>query len=277
MNQIYNSPIKEGFRLTNENEARSKEYQIQNECNQAISQLKEEPLFVDFGGKLAGMAIGGAIIGLVLGLAMGFGGSLFFPGAFVGAGILVAMTISKNKSNKDKISRKAQLKQDAENRIRQLYIDADSKTVRQINEYDTAVKASCSRVLQKADGIQPMVDHTVNMFQRMVSHADQGSNLRFVECDLIYKVTMSDIEYFFNSQYSNPQDNFNFDKQRYRNLTSAPDCEGLAQAIAKLTVKKMMNSYPPNSLHLSVGHEDAKVTIHFKAANSNFVAAQDIL
>ena len=121
-----------------------------------------------------------------------------------------------------------------------------------------------------------MVQHNTGMFQRMVSHADAGSNMRFVESDFTYKVLTKGIVYSYQSRYTNPQDDYNFDKQRFRKLNSNTECEGLAQALAKLTIKKMMSLYPPNSLHITVSHIDAEVTMHYKAANKNFVATRDI-
>ena len=35
--------------------------------------------------------------------------------------------------------------------------------------------------------------------------------------------------------------------------------------------------YPPNSINISLSHNDAQVTLHFKGANKNFVPARDIM
>ena len=40
-----------------------------------------------------------------------------------------------------------------------------------------------------------MVDHSVMMFERMVSHADSASNRKFVETDFTYKVEVFGICY----------------------------------------------------------------------------------
>ena len=113
------------------------------------------------------------------------------------------------------------------------------------------------------------------MFQRMISHADSGSNMRFVETDFTYQVVRTGIMYSYQSRYTNPQDDFNFDKQRFRNLNSDTECEGLAQALAKLTIRRMNKLYPTLS-SINVGHVDAEVILHFKMPNSNFVNATDI-
>ena len=52
--------------------------------------------------------------------------------------------------------------------------------------------------------------------------------------------------------------------------------EAVIEAIAKMTMSKMKSLYPPNSLNIMVSHIDAEVTLHFKAANKNYVPPRDI-
>lgn len=270
MNQITNSPIKESFRQQNENDARNKEYQIRNRLNADIAQIVYEKKFP--WQLCIGLMIGVGILGAILGRS--FIG--FLVGAAIGAGVYILLNVMVSSQNSQANAKKQRLEQEAEAEIRRAYEEADRRTVQQINAYDHEVKQYCQRILQKSGTISSMVQHNTDMFQRMVSHADAGSNMRFVECLFTYKVVMTGIMYSYQSRYTNPQDDFNFDKQRFRNLNSDPECEGLAQALAKLTIKKMMSLYPPNSLHITVSHVDAEVTMHFKAANKNFVAARDI-
>ena len=115
------------------------------------------------------------------------------------------------------------------------------------------------------------------MFERMIFHADHGAHMRFVEADLIYTVNTYGITYSYNSKYTNTQDDYNFNRERYRDLKSTAECEGLAQALAKMTMAKMKKSHPANSMNITVSHMDAQVTLHFKGANKNFVPARDIL
>ena len=131
--------------------------------------------------------------------------------------------------------------------------------------------------LAKAESIAPMVDHVVSMFQRMISHADAGAHMKFIEADFTYQVITSGIKYSYQSRYTNPQDDYNFNKERYRDLHTPAECEGLAQALAKLAINKMKSIYPPNSINISLSHNDAQVTLHFKGANKNFVPARDIM
>lgn len=271
MNPITNSPIKEAMRQQNENDARNKEYQIRNQMAANISQIvyNKNPT----GNLWLMFLIGGGIAGAIKGKSF----LAFFIGIGIGIFVCVMITVWINKQNADANAKKSKIQQEAEKEIQRVYSEADSRTVQQINAYDNEVKQYCQRILQKADTITSMVQHNTDMFQRMVSHADAGSNMRFVESDFTYKVLVTGIVYSYQSQYTNPQDDFNFDKQRFRNLNSDTECEGLAQALAKLTVKKMMSLYPPNSLHITVSHIDAEVTMHYKAANKNFVAARDII
>lgn len=271
MNQITNSPIKEAMRQQNENDARNREHQIQNKLNLDIAQIVYKN---KFSGKVcAGLAIGiGILIGVV---SSSFEGFLIGAGIGVVAFVLLNVWVKNQNSEADETKRK--LIEQAERDIESVYMDADKRTVQQINAYDGEVKQYSQKILQKADTITSMVQHNTDMFQRMVSHADAGSNMRFIESDFTYKVVLTGIMYSYQSRYTNPQDDYNFDKQRFRNLSKDTECEGLAQALAKLTMKRMMGLYPPNSLHITVSHIDAEVTMHFKAANKNFVAARDII
>lgn len=270
MNQITNSPIKEAMRQQNENEARNREYQIKSKLNSDLAKIVYKKKYP--GSICVGLIIGVGIAGAVFG--KGFDG--FWVGAIAGVVIYILLNVSVKSQNAGADSERQRLENEAQKEIQKAYSEADQRTVQQINAYDSEVKQYCQKILQKADTISSMVHHNTDMFQRMVSHADSGSNKRFVESDFTYKVLTTGIIYSYQSRYTNPQDDYNFDKQRFRNLNSNTECEGLAQALAKLTIKRMMGMYPPNSLNITVSHSDAEVTLHYKAANKNFVAARDI-
>lgn len=267
MNQITNSPIKDAMRQQNENDARNREFQIRNKLNSDIAQIVYKRKFS--GGVCAGLGVGVGIAGAVIGQG-------FVIGAVIGIIIYIGLNIWVKIQNQNADALKRRLQEEAEREIQNAYTEADKRTVQQINAYENEVKQYCQRILQKTDTITSMIQHNTDMFQRIVSHADAGSNMRFVESDFTFKVILTGIMYSYQSRYTNPQDDFNFDKQRFRNLNKDAECEGLAQALAKLTIKKMMSLYPPNSLHITVSHIDAEVTMHYKAANKNFVAARDI-
>lgn len=269
MNPITNSPVKEKIRLKNLADARLREEEINRKLGSKIQAMTPQPPVS--GGVCLVLVIIGAVIGGMLG---GFGG--FVLGVVAGLIIYGLLDSNRSSQNKEQEKQKEQMRQNAQREIKNLYNEADKKTQREIEQYDRDVKRYCETVLRKANTISPMIERTTAMFQRMVSHANAGSNMRFVEADFTYTVNLYGITYSYQSRYTNPQDDFNFDKERFRNLSLDAECEGLAQAVAKLTIKKMMGLYPPNSLHITVSHIDAQVTLHFKAANKNFIAAADI-
>lgn len=291
MNPITNSPIKEAMRQRYHNEAVNREAQITNQLNNDCIAVQNDASnrirSITYKNKPSGYACLGLVIGLGILLACVGGGIGFGIGAFLGVALYVVWVVRTKQLNADMNTRKSniqteanrklgQLRNNADFQIRAAYDEADRRTQHDIDQYDAEVKRNCQAILKKADTFGPMVDHAVNMFQRMVSHADAGSNRKFVETDFTYKIELYGICYKYQSSYSNPKDDFNFDKQRYRNLTTREECEGLAQAVAKMVMSKMKSLYPPNSLNITVSHIDAEVTMHFKAANKNYVPPRDI-
>ena len=271
MNPISNSVIKERFRQNNDAIARNEEVQIQSRLNREISELHTKNKY-----EVGGFLIGGGVAGIVVALAgVGFAGlAIGILGGLILWGILNASVNSFNQSIENK---KQSLHTAAMREIAAAYDESDRRTVSQINAYDREVKTYSEKILKNADGISPMVSHNADMFQRMISHADSGAHMRFVEADFIYEVLKDGVKYIYQSKYTNPQDDFNFNRQRYRDLKSEAECEGLAQALAKLTAAKMKTFYPANSMKINVSHNDSKVTMHFQGANANFVPARDIL
>ncbi len=291
MNSIPKSPIKEGMRQQHEAQAAEREKQINNklnnDCNNLqnnarnrINQIHAKPLPTTTPCWIMSIVLGilfvrfGGFIGFLIGAAFGVGIYLFWVNS-----------IKQGNKNLENDKRRIQyeadeetnkLRQKAANEIRVAYAEADRKTQQDIARYDAKVKKNCQSILQKPDAFKLMVDYTVKMFERMVSHADSASNRKFVETDLTYKVEVYGICYKYQSSYSNPKDDFNFDRERYRNLNTREECEGLAQAIAKMTISKMKSKFPPNSLTITVAHIDAEVTMHFKSANKNYVPPRDI-
>lgn len=270
MNQITNSVVKEQFRQRNESYAQSKEAQIRSQLNQDCNQLTHKA-----SRELTPFLIGGGILGIVI--AVSGGGFIgFLCGGGVGLAAWGIANASVKNFNNEQDQKRLSLQAEAERKIRDVYIQADQQTQAEINAYDRAVQQHCQQILSKRESVSPMVDHVVNMFQRMISHADSGPHMRFVEADFTYQVVNTGIRYQYQSRYTNPQDDFNFNKQRYRDLSTPAECEGLAQALAKLVISKMKQTYPPNSINITLDHIDASVTMHFKGANKNFVPARDI-
>lgn len=314
MNPIPNSPYKETIRKQYEQQAADEERRINDKLNRDIFAIQQdsrektkdmkrrEYLWEDgsigVGGIIYGFAMAVVMLGFIIaGLGMTLSGMgswfrfRFRNGFYISAFICIVFFLfhcyrvkTKNADmescrlrimmeEEDKIQK---LRNQAASRINLAYAEADRKTRNDIAQYDADVKKNCRMILKDPDAFSAMVNHVVDMFQRMVSHADSASNRKFVEADLTYIVTQYGIIYRYQSTYSNPQDDFNFDRERYRNLTTQEECEGLAQAIAKMTVGRMKGLYPPNSLNITVSHIDAEVTLHFKAANINYVPPRDI-
>lgn len=239
MNPITNSVIKDGFRQANEEAARMRENTIKQNANVQLSQLKKKHAQ-------------GCLSFIFLGIFYYF----------------------HNKQIDEQV---AKINNDTSVQIRNVYAEADRRTMQQIRQYESEVDAYHKKVLNNASAIKEMVDHVTMMFQRMVSHADSSAHKKFIETDFIYAVRKTGIVFNYQSTYTNPQDDYNFEKERFRDLHTDAECEGLAQALAKLTIKQMKSQYPPNSLSITVSHNDAVVTMHFKSANKNFVVARDIV
>ena len=291
MNPITNSPIKETIRQKHYNIANNIDANITNRLNNDCIAVQNEAQNRIRSITYKNRPSSGAcfVLAIVTGiiLAVMVGGTGFLLGLIIGVGIYAAWIFRIKKINSDLDASKIRIQCEADSRVQQLrytaasqirdaYNDADRKTRLEIDRYDEEVRRNCQIILNKPDAFEAMVDHVVGMFQRMVSHADSSSNKKFVETDFIYKVELYGICYKYQSTYSNPNDDFNFDKQRYRNLNTKEECEGLAQAIAKLTMRKMKSLYPPNSLNITVSHVDAEVVLHFKSANKNYVPPRDI-
>ena len=239
MNPITNSVIKEGFRQANEDAARMRENTIRQNANAQLSQYKKKHA-------------DGCLSFLFLGIFYYF-------------------------HNKQVDEMVAKINNDTSVQIRNAYAEADRRTMQQIRQYESEVDAYHKKVLNNAGTLKEMVDHVTMMFQRMVSHADSSSHKKFNETDFIFVVRKTGINFNYQSSYTNPQDDYSFEKQRYRDLHTDAECEGLAQALAKMTIKQMKSIYPPNSISITVSHNDAAVTMHFKSANKNFVVARDIV
>lgn len=145
----------------------------------------------------------------------------------------------------------------------------------EIAKYDADVDAFCQQALGNS-GIEPMVAKTVEMFKRMVSHQESGTDVKYIETDFNYEVSKTGITYVYESGYSNPESEFNFQKERFHDLNRPEECEGLAKALSVLVVAKMREEYPSDLTTIRVTNQDAYFNLHFKTANENFEAARDI-
>ena len=171
----------------------------------------------------------------------------------------------------------ASVEEDRKNKIKKINETTEIRLQNEIALYDKSVKETFDKIISDPSNIDTMVDYSIEMFKRMISHADSDSNKRFIECNFTYVVTLNEIKYLYDSEYTNPRDDFNFEKQRYRNLHCDYEREGLALALAQIVSKSMKDLYPPNTISITIKNVDYKVTMAFKAPNEKFVVARDIV
>jgi outer membrane murein-binding lipoprotein Lpp len=288
MQPITNSPIKEAMRLQYASEAENKKNKIEldakndgeaikNKCLEDVNAVKFDIYFFwhmvcyyaswifFFLAVISAFFIGifGFILGVIISIVFYFLDRKF------------NVKTHQNRATEIK-NLEAKFNNDLENRKNKALRDlkaaddeADRKTQQFIRQYDEQVKKNCQNILNKQDSYEDMVNHTVVMFERMISHADSALDKKFIEAQLTFKVEKWGICYQYQSNYTNPSDDYNFSVKRYRGLNTDEECEGLAQALAKL-------KYPQNSSAMTVTHIDAMVTLHFKAPNKNYVPLKDI-
>lgn len=271
MNPITNSVVKEKIRQKHHNAAVQTEQQLRERMNNDINSLVPKKK-----ADIKVFLIAGAVVGGIIGVAVGVI-DVIIVGLIIGFIAFIASSISISNYNKELKQKKIRIKDETEKKIRANYDEADQKTMDEIARYKNEVNKYVKVIRAKSSEFDKMVNHTIDMFERMISHSDHGAHKRFVEADLIYEVSTSGIKYIYNSNYSNPKDDFNFNRERFRDLKTDAECEGLAQALARMTYSKMKKRYPPNSMEINIDHMDAKVTMHFQGANKNFVPAKDIL
>ena len=222
-----------------------------------------------------------AILGILISAgSAGFGGFMF--GLFILTNIIIWPTLGIQKLYERKRNKNLKLKLqniEAEERGKEVRLsnEAREKYNSKIERYHSNVEQTVQRLMANQANINPMVDYSVEMFKRMILHADSNSSKKFIECNFTYVVTTTEIKYLYDSEYTNSKDDFNFEMQRYRNLALEYECEGLALALANVLSDRMKALYPPNTVSITTSNVDAKVTMKFKAPNENFVVARDIL
>lgn len=307
MKPIQNSAVKERTRLRNENEANAQIMKIRNAEQQqqariqSDAQQQEEHIQQKLSANLKpyqqltdALAVVFIVVGVV-GLFLFIPSAGFFSGLFLSAvtggivcGGLSYLSAYKTKEfqeaahdalrqvDLDRTAKLESLMKSIQKRVVTVQLQADDKTSREIQAYEREVNIYAQKILKSPALIDPIIERTVQMFQRVISHADTASHIPFIQTYLTFTVNPSGISYQYPSQYSNPQSDFNFERERYHNLHTDSECEGLAQAVAKLSKVRMIKLYPPNSIQIQVEHMDAQVTMRFQGANKNYVPAKDI-
>ena len=239
MDPINNSRMKEQMRLNNNAESNRKASEIDSRVLREINALKPEKK-----PEATGYIIGGVLLGWVIGA---FTGGLigFVVGFLIPIGMWGAACgkVNDTNANIERRVKEIQAKGNADKKKAQK--EADMKTQKEAAAYDTEIRKYCDRAMAKAD--------------------------------LVYTVINTGITYtYHDSRYSNSIDDFNFSKKRFRDLHSPEECEGLAFALARMTLRRMKQVYPAQSMRIEVSHNDAEVTMHYRGANPNYVPPKDI-
>ena len=227
------------MRLNNNAEANRKASEIDSRVLREINALKPEkkPEATGYiiGGVLLGWVIG-AFTGGLIGFVVGFLIPLGMWGAACGK-------VNDTNANIERRMKEIQAKGNADKKKAQK--EADMKTQKEAAAYDTEVRKYCDCAMAKADLFTPMIDHQEMMFQRMISHADHGSNMAFVEADLVYTVTNTGITYtYHDSRYSNSMRRIidqQIDSDRIRIRI---DCQKRAAGLKGLKQKYLLSGDP---------------------------------
>lgn len=262
MNPITNSVVRENIRLKFLELAKREEAEINNRLSVDLSHLhcKYPPEFYYF-------IIGGVILGIILAFNYGFKGFLF--GVAAGFAVWGGVYFYYQNQNREIYNMKQCLQDSAKKKIIDVYSKYERKTEDTIADYNKKVNYVCSKALSNKD-ITPMVDHTVMMINRMISHVDNRAHIKLIETNFTYTVEKTGITYSYDSTYTNDQDDYNFTLERFRNLEDDAECEGLAQAIARLCIPKVKKIYGKGAILKLNSHIDAKVILRFCMPNSNY-------
>ena len=268
MEPITNSVVKEKIRLQFENEAKNKELIIKTRVNENISKIrilsKPEPKYF-------------LIIGFALGVfsAFFYGLGMVIRGPILGGIVWLIIYLFIGILNKKSMDKRLKMRQNAEEEIRKIYLECEQKTKDAIEKYEQDVKEYCKKALQ-SKSIDSMTDRTVLVIEKMISHADSRPHIKIVEANLNYIVTKDKIEYLYNSEHTNVHEDFNFEIERFRNLQSDAECEGLAQALLRLSIPRIKAKYGKGARLSLVSHNDANVIVHFSMPNINYQTGKDV-
>ena len=271
INEFSNIDIRTQIKNNILQEGETKKTAIKEELDKSKTEIKKD--YVNTDAYLAVVTVlgivAGSISGLIAGMVLGLVVALLV--IFVGARV---NDVIKNEKYRKKIKN---IEAYADNQIKKVDEEVKKQVENEIRAYDDNVKNTYLKIISTPANIDTMIDYSIQIFKRMISHADSDSNMKFIECNFKYIATTTEIKYWYDSEYTNPRDDFNFSKQRYRNLHYEYECEGLALALAQAVSNKMKTLYPPNTLKITISNEDAKVVMNFKAPNENFVVARDIV
>ena len=264
------SPKRELIRQRYYKNAQSKEKRLKDKLSNDISNLgfKDNlPVIV-----CIGLFVGCGIVGAIIGRDFLF----FLVGGAGGLVIYFLLNSKRIAYNSNLKKQRHQLEDDCEKEIKKIYSEADRLADQEIKKYELEIMQFYKRIMNNKKSIDSMVQHNTDMFQRMISHSPKDKNIPFLEAVFIFEVEKKAVVYKYQSEYTNPLDDYNFDKNRFYNLNTNAECEGLAAALSKLTIERINSLYHREKPIIKKEHTDAEVTLFFKATNKNFVPAKPI-
>ena len=260
------SIVEEQIRKKYEKEAIRQEEKMRDEMKNSLLSFENKytPPFQYFIG-------GGGALGVILIFSIGFKGLLIGLGC--GLAAWGAVYWKYKQYNKTMADARQKFKENALSEIQDMLDEYKRKTENDIMAYRNAVTNYCKKALVNKASLKPMVDQTVLMLDRMISHTDMRPHIKIIETDFNYKVTKTGIQYIYNSTYSNKQDDFDFNIQRFSYLNTDAECEGLAQAIARLIIPEVKAKYGAGARLTLKSRIDADVILHFAMPNKNYQTA----
>lgn len=305
MQAFVNSPNKERIRLSHQQDAKNREDAIRVEASSKVYDVRQQENYIradgsrqineikrknrfltESRGKVTGIGCGA---GLILG-AM-FGSSAIMGGIIIGGvvGFVISTSVRSSCKEQEKsilanVERQVasceqqvnSILADCDRQVMNAYQQADERTRTAVDRYDRQVKEAANRALAKREQLKPMIDRNVMMFERMIGHSDSRAHIRFVETAFTFTVDRKGIRYSYKSQYNNTRDDFVFDVERFRDLGSDEECEGLARALTQLTSDEIKRIHAKDNPTITKSHVDAAVTLNYKGVNANFVPSTGI-
>lgn len=188
---------------------------------------------------------------------------LWFAGATI-IGIYVSLRSNKKADKAISVAREERrrvsenINQDYQKELKQLelwYQNYKENVKQQAKKYAGGTEAP--RLAQKM-GYQ---------FEQMIETIRRDPVVKMIEVDFDYSVGLDKIFFLSNSV-------IDFEQERLNSLQSAQQCEALAQALARLMKKNVLNKYPQGQIQIS--HDDASVQMHYTGINPNHVPKRNI-
>ncbi len=166
-----------------------------------------------------------------------------------------------------------------EAKIKELYNRLDSELNAEIAKFNREVKKQSVEYLKDKKIMSIVSPNLYGMYKKVYNQADKGSNKSHIIFNFSLEVTPTDILYTYNSGYSNPLGNFNFDRERMQTFDNSPvKREAMACAMTQEFVTRVRKELTPvgkkidkDSSPVKFEHKGRKVTFRFSIANPGYV------